>query len=75
MRLVKITSNEYMRNLSELEGIIKSGQPPPLYKIVKDIEVIKDEIKHLISVFKRLNTDIYTSEDRQKEKTEPKKRL
>jgi len=68
-------SNEYMINLSELEGIIKIGQPPPLYKIAKDIEVIKDEIKFLTSGFKRLNTDIYTSEDRQKEKTELKKRL
>lgn len=68
-------SDEYMMNLSELEGIIKIGQPPPLYKIAKDIEVIKDEIKHLTSGFKRLNIDIYTSEDRQKEKTELKKRL
>ena len=64
--------NEYMINLSELEGIIKIGQPPPLYKIAKDIEVIKDEIKHLTSGFKRLNTDIYTSEDRQKRETERK---
>ena len=68
-------SNEYMVNLSELEGIIKIGQPPPLYNIAKDIKVIKDEIKHLTSGFKRLNTDIYTSEDREKKKTERKKRL
>jgi len=39
-------SNEYIMNLSELEGIIKIGQPPPLYKIAKDIEVINDEIKY-----------------------------
>ena len=68
-------SNEYTINLSELEGIIKIGQPPPLYKIAKDIEAIKDEIKYLTSGFKRLNTNIYTSEDKQKEKTEPKKHL
>ena len=68
-------SNKYTINLSEMEGIIKIGLPPPLYKIAKDIEVIKDEIKHLTSGFKRLNIDIYTSEDRQKEKTELKKRL
>ncbi len=35
-------------------------------------EILK---KYLTSGFKRLNTDIYTSEDRQKEKTEQKKRL
>ena len=32
-------------------------------------------IKYLTSGFKRLNTDIYTPKDRQKEKTEQKKRL
>ena len=68
-------SNQYMMNLSELEGIIKIGQLPPLYKIAKYVKVIKDEIKHSTSGFKRLNTDIYTSEDRQKKKTELRKRL
>ena len=62
-------------NFSELECIIKIEYSPLLYKIAKDIEIIKNEIKYLTSGFKRLNTDIYTSEDRQKEKTEQKKRL
>jgi len=59
----------------KLKGIIKIEYSPPLYKIAKNTEVIKDEIKYLTSGFKRLNTDIYTSEDRQKGKTEQKKRL
>ena len=64
-------SNEYTINLSEFKGITKIGKSQ-LYKIAQNIEEIKKDIKHFTSGFKRLKTDIYTSEDRLKEKHEQK---
>ena len=64
-------SNEYMINLSEFKGITKIGQSQ-LYKIAQNIEEIKKDIEHFTSGLKRLKTDIYTSEDRLKEKHEQK---
>ncbi|MEW6608910.1 MAG: hypothetical protein AB1414_15940 [bacterium] len=61
--------NEYVVDLSEIKGIERIGEPP-LYKIAKNIEAIKKDINQFASGFRRLKTDIYTSEDREKVEAE-----
>ena len=64
-------SNEYLIDLSELKGMERIGEPP-LYKIAKNIEAIKNDISKFASGFQRLKADIYTSDDREKEETDRK---
>jgi hypothetical protein len=40
---------------------------PNLYAIAKSIKEIQKEFSHVISGFKKIHTDIYTAEDRDKE--------
>ena len=64
-------NNEYLIDLSELKGMQRIGEPP-LYKISKNIEAIKKDIGHFASGFRRLKTDVFTSEDRERAEEERK---
>jgi hypothetical protein len=56
-------------DMSELRGIGQLGTPN-LYSIAKSLEKIKDDFAHITSGFQRINTNIFTSEDRAKEQEE-----
>jgi hypothetical protein len=61
--------SEYLIDLSELRGMERIGEPP-LYKIAKNVEKIAENIKGVASGNRRVKTDIYTSEDREKAEAE-----
>jgi len=56
-------------DMSELRGMGNLGTPN-LYSIAKSLEKIKDDFAHVTSGFRKINTNIFTSEDRAKEKEE-----
>jgi hypothetical protein len=56
-------------DMSELKGLSQLGTPN-LYSIAKSLEKIKDEISNLTSGHRKINTNIFTAEDRVKEKEE-----
>lgn len=55
-------------NFSEFLGITELGGGDPLYKISSILEKIQKDIGHFSSGFKKLKTDVYTNEDRKKER-------
>lgn len=55
-------------NFTEYKGISELGGGDPLYKISSQLEKIQKDIGHFASGFKRLRTDVYTSDDREKER-------
>lgn len=55
-------------NFSEYKGISELGGGDPLYKISSTLEKIQKEIGHFASGFKKLKTDVYTSDDRKRER-------
>ena len=59
-------SDTFHINLAELKGRTQLGKPP-IYSMAKDIEKIRKDFGQLVSGFRRLRTDIYTSDDRKKE--------
>lgn len=61
--------SEYLIDLSELRGMERIGEPP-LYKIAKNVEKIAESIKGVASGNRRVKTDIYTAEDREKAEAE-----
>jgi hypothetical protein len=56
-------------DMSELIGISQLGIPN-LYSIAKSLEKIKEDFSHVTSGFRKINTNIFTSEDREKEQRE-----
>ena len=56
-------------DMSELRGIGQLGIPN-LYSIAKSLEKIKDDFAHVTSGSRKINTNIFTSEDRTKEQEE-----
>jgi hypothetical protein len=56
-------------DMSELRGIGQLGTPN-LYSIAKSLEKIKDDFANVTSGFRKINTNIFTSEDRAKEQEE-----
>lgn len=55
-------------NFTEYKGVSELGGGDPLYKISSQLEKIQKDIGHFASGFKRLRTDVYTSDDREKER-------
>jgi hypothetical protein len=45
---------------------------PNLYAIAQSIEAIQKEFSHVVSGFKKIHANIYTSEDRDREEAEEK---
>ncbi|MDD5343389.1 MAG: hypothetical protein PHW12_03095 [Smithella sp.] len=58
-------------DISELKGMNQLGKPN-LYAIAKSIEEIQKDFSHVVSGFKKIHADMYTSEDRDREAAERK---
>lgn len=54
-------------DMSELKGAYQLGTPN-LYSIAKSLEKIQQDISNIVSGHKKISAQIYTEEDRQKEK-------
>lgn len=65
-------TEDFILDFSILRG--KWLETSPIFGIAKNIEKITKGIENFASGFKRLRTDIYTTQDREKEKTERKER-
>lgn len=65
-------NDEIILDMSELKGRYQLGTPS-LYSIAKSLEKIQKDVGHVVSGFKHLIADIYTSEDRLKEREETEK--
>ena len=57
-------------NFTEYKGVSELGGGDPLFKISSQLEKIQRDIGHFASGFKKIKTDVYTSEDRAKEREE-----
>jgi hypothetical protein len=62
-------SNQITIDISELKGMNQLGKPN-LYAIAQSIEAIQKEFSQVVSGFKRIRADVYTSEDRDREEAE-----
>lgn len=58
-------------DVSEHKGMTQLGKPN-LYAISQSIDVIQKEFSHVVSGYKKIHADIYTAEDRDREKEEEK---
>ncbi|NQT71121.1 MAG: hypothetical protein HQ552_16270 [Desulfobacteraceae bacterium] len=56
-------------DISERKGMNQLGKPN-LYAIAKSIEAIQKEFSHVVSGFKKIHADVYTTEDRDIEKAD-----
>lgn len=54
-------------DMSDLKGEYQLGKPN-LYSIAKSLEKIQRDFSHITSGFKKIGANVYTSEDREKEK-------
>ncbi len=62
-------SEDFVIDFSQFEGMSQLGEPP-LHKIAKNIEDIKEDIHHLSTGFNRLKTIVYTKRDIEDEQKE-----
>ena len=62
-------SDQITIDLSELKGMNQLGKPN-LYAITQSIEAIQKDFSHVLSGFKKIHADVYTSEDRDREAAE-----
>ncbi|MBI5374209.1 MAG: hypothetical protein HZA77_02170 [Candidatus Schekmanbacteria bacterium] len=60
---------EYLIDFSEMKGMERLGEPP-LNKIAYQIEKIQNNIDKICTGFSKLHINIYTNEDRNREKKE-----
>lgn len=67
-------SEEIILDMSELKGLYQLGKPN-MYAIAQSLEKMQKDVGHIVSGFKRVNADIYSSEDRKTEREEMEKRL
>lgn len=59
-------------DMSEHKGAYQLGKPH-LYSIAQSLEKLQRDVGHVVSGFKRIRTDVFTSEDRDVEEQEWKK--
>lgn len=73
-----ITGKKYSEkitiDLSEMKGNHQLGKPN-LYAIAQSLEKMQKDMGHIVSGFKRIRTDIYTQEDREREYQERMKQF
>jgi len=62
----KTYKDVYMVDFSQLIGLSQLGEPP-LYKIAKNVEEIKEDIHHLSTGFHKMKVIRYTKEDEEAE--------
>lgn len=53
--------------MSEIKGLYQLGKPH-LYSLASSLEKIQKDIGHIVSGYKRIKTNVYSSTDRLKEK-------
>lgn len=71
----KETYNETLViDMSELKGSYQLGKPH-LYSIAQSLEKLQKDVGHILSGFKRIRTDVYTSDDRAEEEKEMRERI
>jgi hypothetical protein len=68
-----VTGKEYSDQITidvaELKGMNQLGKPN-LYAIAQSLEAIQKEFSHVVSGFKKIHADVYTTEDRNREEAE-----
>ena len=64
---------EIIIDMSEMKDDYRLGKPH-LYSIAQSLEKIQKDLGHIVSGFKRVRADVYSSEDRKREYEEWKKR-
>ncbi len=66
-----VTGKKYTATLtvdmSEHKGTYQLGTPP-MHAISESLEKLQKDIGHIVSGFKRIRTDVFTNEDREREK-------
>ena len=67
-------NEEIIIDMSEIKGASCLGKPN-LYSIANSLEKMQMDIGHIVSGFKRLNVDMYSSDDRGQAREAMKKRL
>ncbi|TNJ38770.1 hypothetical protein FGF66_07235 [Chlorobaculum thiosulfatiphilum] len=60
----KIYNETLIVDMSEHKGTRRIGGYPPLYSIAQSLERIQKDFDHILSGFKKLKVDIFSSEDR-----------
>jgi hypothetical protein len=68
-------SSKSFFNFTEYKGVSELGGGDPLNKISSHLEKIQKDVGHFASGFKKIKTDVYTSEDRQAERDEWERRI
>ncbi|QYX63125.1 hypothetical protein K2227_12955 [Shewanella putrefaciens] len=67
-------TEEIILDMSELKGRYQLGKPN-LYAIAQSLEKMQKDVGHIVSGFKRVKADIYSSEDRKSEREEMERRF
>ncbi|MDT8878048.1 hypothetical protein RSO68_01030 [Halomonas saccharevitans] len=62
-------SDEIIIDMSEIKGRYQLGKPN-LYAIASSLEKLQKDVGHIVSGFKRVKADVYSSDDRKEEKEE-----
>lgn len=57
-------------SFAQFKSITQLGGSPPIYKISKELEKLTSYFNQIVNGFKRLNVDLFTSEDRAIEEKE-----
>ncbi|PSJ23043.1 hypothetical protein CVH10_03905 [Halomonas sp. ND22Bw] len=62
-------SDEIIIDMSEIKGRYQLGKPN-LYAIANSLEKLQKDVSHIVSGFKRVKADVYSSDDRKEEREE-----
>lgn len=62
-------------NFSEFLGLTELGGGDPLHKISTSLDKIQKDVGHFASGYKKIKTDVYTKDDRDKEREERDKQM
>lgn len=63
----KSYTDEIIVDMSEIKGRYQLGKPN-LYSIAKSLEKLQQDFGHVVSGFKKINADVYSSKDRKQER-------
>jgi len=69
----EVYDRQHLLDLSELKGISCIGEPP-LLKMAKCLEPMQKDLHHVATGFNRPKVDVFTHEDRQRERREREER-
>jgi len=68
-----VYDRQHLLDLSELKGVSRIGEPP-LLKIAKSLGDLPKDIQHLATGFNKPTVNVFTHEDRERERKEWEKR-